>query len=190
MELAWVSTVRMSIMDMWLTTASNHQPLHAIVVLLNEVSTTQDSQTSEKIRNVIDVIFALANENAGLCSNVSQHTERNARVLHEGGSEVWRFLKRLRARAWRKRNWDPGNGLSREQATTLCQSWFASDGQNIEPLSAFNENQQPAEAGTSYVPMMDFLEHDFLYSQDFTLPDVMVDDGMYEDAGQNWVDNL
>lgn len=166
------------------------------MVLLNEILSNPASQYADQIRNVVDVVFALASEDSGLVGSASDGAESNIRSFRRGGSEVWKYLARLRARAWRKKNWDPVNPLSREQATTLCQRWSASVEQSIVqaeavPDTASSTAQPFATTSEDFtIPTTGFLGEDLLYSEDLDLQNYPPGTELFEDAQGSWLDDL
>lgn len=175
---------------------SNHQPLHAVILLLNNLLSTPSSLFADNIRIVIDVIFALVRENAGFIGNAGDESENKTRVLGRGGSEVWKYLSRLRARAWRKCGWDAGNSLTREQATTLCQTWSRDATQNPTPMVVVQSavsggfvSSATASARLA-IPMIDFFGGEMLYSEDLDLAGPTSGTELLGDLGENWLDDL
>ena len=176
---------------------SNHQPLHAIILLLNNVLYSISTQYLEQIRSVIDIIAALASENAGLVGNRDEREEDKTRVLSRGGSEVWKYLSRLRARAWRKRGWDPTTRLSREQAVALCQRLP----EDVDPSSGPTEAVEGASSAASRpaptvtegfsMPMAAFLGDDEMVDPEHLNPaDFTPDPEIFGDFEGFWYDHL
>ena len=167
-----------------------------MILLLNEILTVSTLPNADQLRRVVDVIFALASESSGLVGNINIEGQNNTRVFNKGGSEVWKYLARLRARAWRKRNWDPANPLSREQATVICQQWSESAEQGAEQIEIAQSVVSPGgypPATTSEditMPLMGFLGEDLLYSEDLELPNYASGAGLFEDVPGSWFEDL
>ena len=103
--------------------SSTFQPLRGVIFILHAIQSNSSSQGIDKLCGIIDIIFALVSEDTGFVGSAEDGSENNTRALGRGGSEVWRYLARLRARVWRKKGLDPANSLSRDQATMLCHKW-------------------------------------------------------------------
>ena len=98
---------------------SNHQPLHAIMVLLTEVDKFPFSPEAESCRFVIDEAFALCGPEGGMTG--TRGRAGPSRPLSEGGKESWDLMNRLRTRAWKKAGLDPHAMVSLPFPTRL--SW-------------------------------------------------------------------
>lgn len=114
----------------------NHQPLHAITMLLNDLVKSPTSPYAPHARRVVDVLFAL--------------NESREQRLRSGGRQVWQTLRRLRAKAWRAADIDPEIGFTYEQAVQIANTDFEASGPDpatefepvIEGSSAFAEPQR------------------------------------------------
>lgn len=158
-----------------LSVFSNHQPLHALAVLLNEIFSFPESTYADRIGNVVDVIFALVSEREGLVANTSDETGIRTRALVKGGGEVWKYLRQLRARAWRKKGWDPTISITRDEATRLCRDWFVDEARGAQrmddPPSASEQQSSTTRQEASDLPLMGSLEDVYWYSGDLDIPD-------------------
>ncbi|KAL9097190.1 MAG: hypothetical protein Q9165_000617 [Trypethelium subeluteriae] len=96
-----------------------HQPLHPMMIVLQDVIERPFSDLAEVGRLAIDIVFALLgrSENVG-GSEEEDRTMR--RSLTNGGPETWEYLGRLRSTAWLKAGLDPSIFWTREQATAFC----------------------------------------------------------------------
>jgi hypothetical protein len=175
---------------------SNHQPLHALVLLLNYVLSSTNAQYLEQIRRIIDIIAALASEHAGLVGNRDEREEDKTRVLSRGGSEVWKYLNRLRARAWRKRGWDPTTPLTREQAVALCQNLpedvdlHTGLVETIKSASSAASRLAPMATEGFSLPTTAFLGDEMLSSEDLHLAGFTPDPGLFGDIEGSWLEDL
>ncbi|KUJ13630.1 uncharacterized protein LY89DRAFT_785273 [Mollisia scopiformis] len=97
----------------------NHQPLHAIMILLKEVEQNPFGPDSELSRNIVDQAFALCNIDGGISGN--EQGNIMPRPLTEGGQEAWEFIRRLRARAWIKAGLDPDLIMTREDVLKVLE---------------------------------------------------------------------
>jgi hypothetical protein len=161
-----------------------------LAVLLNEVLLTPDSLYVDKIGNVVDVIFALVNEREGLTGHADDGKEVGARVLVSGGSDVWKYLYRLRARAWRKKGWDPVVVVSRDDATRLCRDGFVDRARGSQPTTAAQHQMAADEQSSAGIPLMGLFGDDFLYPGDMELPDFNAEIGFLGGMEDFSLDNL
>ncbi|KAK4554558.1 hypothetical protein LTR86_008413 [Recurvomyces mirabilis] len=98
----------------------NHQPLHAIMILLLHLVQGPDGQDAQETRKAIDIAFALCGSKGGIVAGGSGPDKIMKRPLTEGGQEAWNYFKRLRAKAWQKAGLDPDIFWTREQAVRFC----------------------------------------------------------------------
>ncbi|KAF2167530.1 hypothetical protein M409DRAFT_22337 [Zasmidium cellare ATCC 36951] len=100
----------------------NHQPLHAITVLLVDLLRNPHSPLSPSSRRIVDVTFALCGPSGGVVASSTSRTATVARPLTEGGREAWEALSRLRRKAWGRCGWDADEVWTRERAIEYCES--------------------------------------------------------------------
>ncbi|KAK3678336.1 hypothetical protein LTR78_001633 [Recurvomyces mirabilis] len=98
----------------------NHQPLHAITILLLHLVQGPDGEDARETRRAIDIAFALCGSNGGIVAGGSGPENITKRPLTEGGQEAWSYFKRLRSKAWQKAGLDPDVFWTREQAVRFC----------------------------------------------------------------------
>lgn len=103
-----------------LTRSSFHQPIHAIIILLNDLLRPAQYYDVGVVHVVIDVIFSLSAPHGGLVGGQEQHPMQ--RPLIEGGTEVWAYLRRLRAKVWQSRNWTIELNWNRAEAIMHLRS--------------------------------------------------------------------
>lgn len=92
----------------------NHQPLHALAILLVDLIETPGKPSAEQSRRAIDVIFALCYSDGGVAGSGME------RPLNAAGRAAWAYLRRLRIRAWQRAGLDPAVVWTREQAVRYC----------------------------------------------------------------------
>ena len=102
----------------------NHQPLHAAHTVLLDVLQYPRSLHAQHARYVLDVVFALTSANGGLVGDSSIDGGRAQRSLNYGGAEAWRYLRRIRAKAWRAADLDADVHVPRHEAIDFCRSTF------------------------------------------------------------------
>ena len=95
----------------------NHQPLHAIMVLLKKVERDPFGPDAETFREVVDQAIALCTEDGGIGG--SEGGSAMLRPLTEGGQEAWNFVRRLHDVAWTKAGLDPDVVMTREDVVWL-----------------------------------------------------------------------
>ena len=98
----------------------NHQPLHAVTILLMDLMKTPDATYASQSRLMIDLIFALMGPTGGLVAGSGTEAEIVDRPLSEAGQEAWIYLRRLKVNVWVKCGWDPNILWSREEAIRYC----------------------------------------------------------------------
>lgn len=99
----------------------NHQPLHAIAILLLDLLSTPapaESPVCIASKQVLDLILALCAPEGGIVG--SDDLQHHSGPFTQGGKENWDLLRRLRAKAWAHAGWDPGMVWSRERAIAYC----------------------------------------------------------------------
>lgn len=100
---------------------SNHQPLHAITILLMDLLSTPAPAANSVClasKQVLDLIYALCAPEGGIIGTDDLHY-RN-RPLTQGGKEAWDLLRRLRNKTWAHAGWDVNVVWSRERAVAFC----------------------------------------------------------------------
>lgn len=108
----------------------NHQPLHALVLVLKEIERNPMSEEVDVSCAIVNQVMALSAPEGGITGSGGGSMMR--RPLTEGGSEAWDFIRRLRARVWTKLGLDPDITLTRDEVTTIVaqkmQAFEASGG--------------------------------------------------------------
>jgi hypothetical protein len=101
---------------------SNHQPLHAIIILLQALIAFPYMPSALETARVIDITFGLHKEQHGLVSGGNHASTNLSRPLTEGGSETWAYLLKMRARAWRAIGLDPDIVWTRAEAVAVIHA--------------------------------------------------------------------
>ncbi|KAF2232672.1 hypothetical protein EV356DRAFT_504934 [Viridothelium virens] len=101
----------------------NHQPLHAVAVILHSLEDRPDGSGSRESQDAIDMIFALRDPSHGLVAGTEY--PRMKRPLVAGGTEAWSHLARLRTKAWRAAGLNPDVFWTRQEAVEFCMSMFS-----------------------------------------------------------------
>jgi hypothetical protein len=96
----------------------NHQPLHAMIIVLNFLNDFPYAQLAPDCREAVDLILALHEKNFGLVPG-AQAPEPTRRIA-KGGSEAWRYFFHLRNKAWQAAGLDPSHIWPRLEAVSLC----------------------------------------------------------------------
>ncbi len=156
----------------------NHQPLHAVVITLNDLLQTPTSAYADRARHVIDIIFALTGRQGGLIAGSDYNAGSAKRPLSNGGSEAWNYLRRLRAKAWRAANIGPDLRLSRREAIELCVIEYASVNNYPD-----NSSQPPHEKVQGHQQGDRAVDSNILNFEDFPL-----DENLFYPSGLNWMD--
>ncbi|ETI20750.1 hypothetical protein G647_07092 [Cladophialophora carrionii CBS 160.54] len=108
----------------------NHQPLHALMLVLKEVERNPAGAEVEISCTVIDQTMALCAPEGGITA--SGNGAMMHRPLNEGGAEAWDLIRRLRARVWTKIGRDPEVILTRDDVESIVaqklQAFKASGG--------------------------------------------------------------
>ncbi|KAF2811337.1 uncharacterized protein BDZ99DRAFT_273857 [Mytilinidion resinicola] len=97
----------------------NHQPLHAIILLLKEVERDPDGVNAQSSRSIIDQAISLCGPDGGISGAQGDHIV--PRALLDGGQEAWNLITRLRLRAWIKAGLNPDTLPTRAQVVQLAQ---------------------------------------------------------------------
>lgn len=122
----------------------NHQPLHAITILLLDLLNTPAPATNPiclASKQVWDIVFALCAPKGGIVG--IEDLKYHGRPLTQGIRETWDLLRRLRVKAWTHAGWVAGMVWSRERAVPFC---------NHELDGDFDTAQTPPGLWTPSVP--------------------------------------
>ncbi|KAI2790678.1 hypothetical protein POX_c03524 [Penicillium oxalicum] len=84
---------------------SNHQPMHATMIMLIDLYERPYSPEATRSRAFIDRILALSGPDGGVVGGEDGITIQ--RPLKDGGREAWDMIRRLRQKAWQKAGLDP-----------------------------------------------------------------------------------
>ena len=82
-----------------------HQPLHAMMILLVDLYERPMSETATRSRVLIDRAFELTTPDGGI--STEEDGVPVPRPLMQGGQAVWKIMRTLREKAWRKAGFDP-----------------------------------------------------------------------------------
>jgi hypothetical protein len=151
-----------------------YQPLHAIMIIVREVGQNPQWASAVAYRAIVDDALALCSPNGGL--TVMDSRGMVLRPLNNGGSEVWDFIKRLRARVWTRCGADPDIlpsrqdvlGRANDRATKLNRV-LANDGGSQEhqadKTTELNEQRMSSEAESElnhcqHTPSQDHIHFD------------------------------
>lgn len=99
----------------------NHQPLHAVMILLVDLIESPQSEYALLSRRVVDIVFALLGPMGGLVAGTGPEDNLMKRPLSDG-QETWLYLRRLRSKAWDLAGIDPSIVWTREQAIQYCNN--------------------------------------------------------------------
>ena len=96
----------------------NHQPLHAMIIILNFLIDFPQAEMANECRRAVDFVLALHEESYGL---VPGHQRPSAtRAVAREASEAWKLFFRLRQRAWEAANLDHRQLWTRAEAASIC----------------------------------------------------------------------
>ena len=87
------------------TWPASHQPLHAMMILLVDLYQRPTSESATRSRVLIDKAFELTTPDGGL--STEEDGVQVPRPLMQGGQAVWKIMRTLREKAWRKAGFDP-----------------------------------------------------------------------------------
>lgn len=96
----------------------NHQPLHAMIIVLHFLIDHPSAQAADECRRAIDFILALHEKSHGLVAG--SHRPAPTRPVSQEASESWALLLRLRTRAWAAAGLDPEVLWTRQEAASIC----------------------------------------------------------------------
>ncbi|KAE9371804.1 hypothetical protein N431DRAFT_559228 [Stipitochalara longipes BDJ] len=84
-----------------------HQPLHAILLLIMHLERCPDNSTTQETRRLVDLAIFMCGpqENNGVLS--SEDGCFDSRPLSGSGSKAWEFIRQARANVWTKAGLDP-----------------------------------------------------------------------------------
>jgi hypothetical protein len=83
----------------------NHQPMHAVMIMLIDLYERPTSAEAPKSRAFVDKVFSLMGPDGGVAGG--EDGIPRSRPLKDGGREAWDMLRRLREKAWLKAGLDP-----------------------------------------------------------------------------------
>jgi hypothetical protein len=83
-----------------------HQPLHSILALINELEESPDDPLADESRQLVDLGLSMceSSHDGGITSAEGDHFD--ARLLSSGGTEAWNLIKRARDEVWEKLGFD------------------------------------------------------------------------------------
>jgi hypothetical protein len=84
-----------------------HQPLYSIMALLQDLEDNPSDRAAIETRRLIDLAIFMCGPQANEGILSSEDGSPDARPLHDGGSEAWVFIRRVRERVWEKAGLDP-----------------------------------------------------------------------------------
>ncbi|KAL4807207.1 fungal-specific transcription factor domain-containing protein [Aspergillus unguis] len=93
----------------------NHQPLHALIIMLKYLDLDRLATDALAIRNLIDETIALCDADGGVNRSTEGGSDIWRRPLTEGGREAWDLIRRLRAGIFVKLGLDPDILPTRDQ---------------------------------------------------------------------------
>nr|POE87925.1 putative transcriptional regulatory protein [Quercus suber] len=110
--------LKSSVFQIWESLYSqNHQPLHALMIILLDLIESPGSPAAPRSRDIVDCIFALSGPDGGLVAGAASPETMRDRPLTEGGSRTWEYFRRLRIKAWQTSGLDSSQlRWTREQA--------------------------------------------------------------------------
>lgn len=94
----------------------NHQPLHALIIMLKYLDHDPIATDAVTIRNLIDETIALCDADGGVNRSIDGVADIRRRPLTEGGREAWDLIRKLRAGIFVKIGLDPDILPTRDQA--------------------------------------------------------------------------
>ena len=135
-----------------------HQPLHAMMILLVDLYQRPNSDSATHSRVLIDKAFELTTPDGGL--STEEDGVPVPRPLMQGGKAVWKIMRTLREKAWRKAGFDPeiiwssGTGRRRtpESITPQLRAPHPTPTTNIDPV-VMGTTGEAMEALTSEAPI-------------------------------------
>ncbi|KAJ5318519.1 hypothetical protein N7476_004939 [Penicillium atrosanguineum] len=111
----------------------NHQPLHALMVLLKDFERDPTASDAVATRRLIDETVALCDTGGGV-NSTDGRTDARRRPLIEGGREAWDLIRKLRGTVYVKLGLDPDILPTREQVTDLARRLLEDIGMNPNVL--------------------------------------------------------
>lgn len=97
----------------------NHQPIHALIIVINDIQRNPASDYAAIAHNIVDVIFALSAKDGGLVGGINDNSAPMYRPLLYGGTELWKYILRLKATTWRAADWDTDLLWTRQEAVEV-----------------------------------------------------------------------
>jgi len=96
----------------------NHQPLHAMIVVLRFLIDFPQAELAPQCRRAVDFILALHETSRGFVAGAEEPIP--TRSIAREASEAWKFLFRLRKQAWDAAALDHTILWTRQEAVALC----------------------------------------------------------------------
>ncbi|KAF2436271.1 hypothetical protein EJ08DRAFT_232821 [Tothia fuscella] len=96
----------------------NHQPLHAMMLILQFLIDSPHSTLASDCRNAVDFVLALYEDGFGLVAGGGE--PKQSRRIAQGGTEAWKFFFRQRKQAWEAAGLNPSQLWSRREAVRKC----------------------------------------------------------------------
>ncbi|KAJ5826775.1 hypothetical protein N7447_003538 [Penicillium robsamsonii] len=118
----------------------NHQPMHAMMIILIDLYERPFSPEAPVSRGFIDQIMSLSGPDGGVVSGGDDIFTQ--RPLRNGGREAWDMIRRLRQKAWQKAGLNP-------QLPWTGQDWPTESGFANTPYFKFLSSATVAEPTTS-----------------------------------------
>ena len=122
-----------------------NQPLYSIMALLQELEDNPFDPAAMETRRLIDLAIYMCGPQANEGIVSSEDGDPDLRPLHEGGSEVWTFIRRARERAWEKAGLDPSLLRCPASAKEIYFDGFPGQFDDIAlpPQDVFEDNWLP-----------------------------------------------
>jgi hypothetical protein len=97
----------------------NHQPLHAIVIILNFLNDSPYSPMVQECRNVVDAVLASHKPIQSLVSPTE--SPMPSHPTSRTGSQIWKYLAQLRQKVWLATGVDETGLWSRDEAASYSK---------------------------------------------------------------------
>lgn len=85
-----------------------HQPLHSIMVLIQDLEECPSGPLARQTRRLVDLALTMtgqAEDNGGIMSQ--ENGDPDFRPLQDGGHEAWKFVRMARDKCWERAGLDP-----------------------------------------------------------------------------------
>ncbi|KAJ9298235.1 transcriptional regulator family: Fungal Specific TF [Paecilomyces variotii] len=93
----------------------NHQPLHALIIMLKYLECDPIATDAVTIRKLVDETIALCDADGGVNCGINGGADVRRRPLTEGGREAWDLIRKLRVGIFVKIGLDPDILPTRDQ---------------------------------------------------------------------------